>query len=156
MFLNTLDNLLNKWYKIEAKGQSSQWKELREIFIKDFEFKRKKPKLNDVVQKIKEKPINHQKSPVDASSTCDYISCTLEQKMASNIEMEETLIVGQICCLNKNHLGNHKRIQLIYKVDKQKVEKLDKSNFPSAYQETNVREKQLNESKACLLLASST
>lgn len=50
MFPNTLDDLPNKWYKLEeACGQSLQWKELRENFIKDFEFKLDESNLKDVV-----------------------------------------------------------------------------------------------------------
>jgi len=60
----TLDDLLNKWYKLEeAHVQSFQWKELRENFIKDFGFKPDELDLKDAVHKIKyfiiEKPINN-------------------------------------------------------------------------------------------------
>ena len=39
LFPSTLDDLPNKWYKMEeARGETFFWHELKEIFIKDFKF----------------------------------------------------------------------------------------------------------------------
>ena len=39
MFPNTLDDIPNKWYKIEEScGHTSNWDEIKEKFLQDFEF----------------------------------------------------------------------------------------------------------------------
>ena len=39
LFQNTLDDLLNKWYKMEeARGETFTWNELKENFLKEFKF----------------------------------------------------------------------------------------------------------------------
>ena len=55
LFPSTLDDLPNKWYKMEeARGETFQWHELRENFTKDFSFIPQNEKLVETAKKIKE------------------------------------------------------------------------------------------------------
>ena len=48
LFLSTLDDLPTKWYKMEeARGETFFWHELRENFIKDFQFTPHNEKLDE-------------------------------------------------------------------------------------------------------------
>lgn len=53
--------------------------------------------------------------------------------MASRLEMKKVPIVGQRFCLSKHHPKNYKRIQLVYKIGEQDVEKPEKLDFLLAY-----------------------
>ena len=54
LFPSTLDDLPNKWYKMEeARGKTFIWNELRENFIKDFNFIPKDKKLLEATKQIK-------------------------------------------------------------------------------------------------------
>ena len=54
LFPSTISNLPNKWYKIEeAWGETFQWHELRENFIKDFSFIPQNEKLVETTKQIK-------------------------------------------------------------------------------------------------------
>jgi hypothetical protein len=60
MFPNTLDDIPHKWYKIEeACGHTFNWNEIKENFIRDFEFIPEEAHLREATQEIKnflEKP----------------------------------------------------------------------------------------------------
>jgi len=68
--------------------------------------------------------------------------------MANHLQMEKTPINGQGFFLDKHHPKNHKKIQLVYKVDKQDIEKSDKLDFLPSYQGVKVGEQLIYESKA--------
>ena len=54
MFPSTLDDLPNKWYKMEeAWGKTVMWNELRENFIEDFSFIPEDEKLVEATKQIK-------------------------------------------------------------------------------------------------------
>jgi hypothetical protein len=54
MFPNTLDEIPNKWYKIEeACGHTINWSNIKENFIKDFEFTSEEEHLREASQQIK-------------------------------------------------------------------------------------------------------
>ena len=54
LFPSTLADLPNKWYKMEeAQGETFQWNELRENFIKDFNFIPQNEKLVEFSKQIK-------------------------------------------------------------------------------------------------------
>ena len=59
LFSTTLDDLPNKWYKLEeARGDTFTWKTLRKIFIKEFSFtpdnEKLKPSTKQFQQFIRE------------------------------------------------------------------------------------------------------
>ena len=55
MFPTTLDDLPNKWYKLEeAMGDTFTWKTLRENFIKGFSFTPDDKKLKPVAKQIQQ------------------------------------------------------------------------------------------------------
>ena len=54
LFPSTLSDLPNKWYKMEeARGETFQWHELRESFIKEFSFIPHDEKLVETTKQIK-------------------------------------------------------------------------------------------------------
>jgi hypothetical protein len=54
LFPNTLDDIPHKWYKIEeACGHTFNWNEIKENFMKDFEFIPKEALWQEVVKEIK-------------------------------------------------------------------------------------------------------
>ena len=53
LFPLTLSDLPKKWYKMEARGETFQWHELTENFIKDFSFIPQNEKLAETAKKIK-------------------------------------------------------------------------------------------------------
>jgi hypothetical protein len=60
MFANTLDDISHKRYKIEeASGHTFGWNEMKNNFLKDFEFKLEEALLHEATREIKnflEKP----------------------------------------------------------------------------------------------------
>ena len=55
LFLLTLDDLPNKWYKIEkACGDTFTWKSIKHNFIKDLSFNFEVEKLKDETKHIKD------------------------------------------------------------------------------------------------------
>ena len=53
--LSTLENLPNKWYKMEeARGEKFLWHELTKNFIKDFNFIPQNENLVETTKQIKE------------------------------------------------------------------------------------------------------
>ena len=55
LFPTMLDNLPNKWYKIEeARGDTFTWKTLKENFIKDFSFTLDNEKLKPTAKQIQQ------------------------------------------------------------------------------------------------------
>jgi hypothetical protein len=85
MFPNTLDEIPNKWYKIEeACGHTLNWSDIKENFIKDFKFILEEEHLRETTQQIKsflEKPtptIQKEKGKmtvdVGSTSTCHLVS----------------------------------------------------------------------------------
>ena len=54
LFPSTLDDLPNKWYKMEdARGETFLWNEIRENFIKDFSFIPEDTNLVETTKQIK-------------------------------------------------------------------------------------------------------
>jgi hypothetical protein len=54
MFANTLDEIPNKWYKIEEScGHTLNCSDIKENFIKDFEFTPEEEHLREASQQIK-------------------------------------------------------------------------------------------------------
>jgi len=54
MFSNTLDDILHKWYNIEeASGNTFEWNEIKNNFLKDFEFNPKEALLQEEAREIK-------------------------------------------------------------------------------------------------------
>jgi hypothetical protein len=53
MFLNTLDDIPHKWYKIEEEfGHTFDWKLIKGNFIKCFEFRLEEALLQEAVREI--------------------------------------------------------------------------------------------------------
>jgi hypothetical protein len=54
MFPSTLDEIPRKWYKIEeACDHTSNWAEIKENFVQDFEFNPVEEHLKDATHQIK-------------------------------------------------------------------------------------------------------
>jgi len=107
MFPNTLDDIPNKWYKIEeACGHTSNWAEIKENFLQDFEFNPEEEHLRDATQQIKsflENPllvVQREKTKIlvdlGSTSTCNFV--LVENKDISTawrIDMENIKWLGQ-------------------------------------------------------------
>ena len=76
MFPHTLDDLPSKWFKLEEeRGETLDWKEIRQNFISDFQFQPVNENIKEVVEEIKGF-ITQQKDTNHEESTCLSVSKT--------------------------------------------------------------------------------
>ena len=115
MFPRKLDEIPNKWYKIEeACGHTLNWFDIKEKFIEDFKFNPEDERLREASHQIKtflEKltPATQRekgKMTVDLGSTSTYNLGSTENKgikITRRIEMENISCPGQSFKWKKDH-----------------------------------------------------
>jgi hypothetical protein len=95
MFPNTMDDIPHKWYKIEeACGHTFNWYEIKENFIRDFEFIHKEAHLREATKEIKYffkklNPDEIQKRGKDkfdkvSTSTCNFVSAQSQESIMNH------------------------------------------------------------------------
>ena len=120
MFLTTLDDFPNKWYKLEeARGDTFTWKTLRENFIKDFSFipddKKLKPTAKQLQQFIGE---SSSKEVVENNLTkeCRHTSTDKIQNL-TRLQLETDHFPGKSFQLKKNHPLGKIKVKTLYKIE---------------------------------------
>ena len=118
--MTTLDDLPNKWYKIEeARGDTFTWQTLRENFIKDFSFTPDDEKLKPVAKQIQQFiGVKSSNETVENNSTkeCRHMSID-EIQHSTRLQLEIDHFPGKSLQLKKNHpLGNIK-VKTLYKIE---------------------------------------
>jgi hypothetical protein len=115
MFPSTLDEIPSKWYKIEeACGHTSNWVEIKENCVQDFEFNPEEEQLKDAAQRLKsflENPSSvvqkeKAKMSVDggSTSTCNFVLVENKEILtARRIDMENIKWPGQSFQWRKDH-----------------------------------------------------
>jgi hypothetical protein len=115
MFPSTLDEIPNKWYKIEeACGHTSNWAKNKENCVQEFEFSPIEEHLRDATQQIKrflENPLSSvhkekEKMSVNlgSTSTCNFVSKKNKEILkARRIDMENIKWPEQRFQWKKNH-----------------------------------------------------
>jgi hypothetical protein len=134
MFPSTLDEIPNKWYKIEeACGHTLNWSDIKEIFIKDLEFIPEEEHLRETTQQIKiflEKltlAIQKEKGKMEvdkgSTSSCHLVSIT------QRIDMENTTCPGQIFRRKSNHPTMKNHVNSILKISTEEKEKIEQPEY---------------------------
>jgi hypothetical protein len=108
MFPNTLDGIPHKWYKIEeACGDTFDWNEIKNNFLKDFDFIFEEALLNDATREIKN--FLEQPSPQET-----------QKKRKTKVDMGSTYTYNLISMHNSNNITSHR-------IDMEKI------SFPGQY-----------------------
>ena len=154
-----LDDLPNKWYKIEeARGDTFTWQTLRENFIKDISFTTDNQKLNLVAKQIQqfigEKSLS---KTVESNPTkeCRHMSVN-EIQHSTRLQLETDHFPGKSFQLKKNHPLGKIKVKTLYKIENEEKpteeniekEKLGEQDFPPQYSEIKDRKRELDETKA--------
>ena len=141
LFPTTLDDLPNKWYKLEeARGDTFDWQTLRENFIKDFSFipdnEKWKPAAKQLQHFIRE---NSSKRLVRNIPTKEcWHTSTDEIQHSTILQLETDYFPRKIFQLKKNHPLANIKVKTFYKIETEKIstienieeEKLGEQDFP--------------------------
>ena len=159
MFPTTLDDLPNKWYKIEeARGDTFTWETLRENFIKDFSFTHDDEKLKPIAKQIQQFiGVKSSNEMVENNPTkeCRHTS-TDEIQHSTILQLETDHFPRKSFQLKKNHpLGNIK-VKTLYKIETEEKptkenieeEKPGDQDFPPQYSKIKEGKRDLDETKA--------
>ena len=119
-FVTTLDDLPNKWYKIEeARGDTFTWQTLRENFIKDFSFTPNDEKIKPIAKQIQQfigAKSSNETVENNPTKECRHMS-TDEIQHSTKLQLEIDYFLGKSFQLKKNHsLGNIK-VKTLYKIE---------------------------------------
>jgi len=130
MFLNILDDIPHKWYKIEeASGHTFDWNKIKNNFLKDFEFNPKeilpqeetRETINFLGKTSPEKIQEKGKTKVDqtSTSTCNSVSThNIENIISLRVEMSNISFSGQRFRWKKNHPGVENFVKPVYSMTK--------------------------------------
>jgi hypothetical protein len=89
MFPSTLDEIPNKWYKIEeACGHALNWEEIKKKIVQDFEFNPEEEHLKEEAQEI----INFLENPAPAAQ---------KEKWNMNMDLGSTSTCNLVSTENK-------------------------------------------------------
>ena len=158
MFPSTLDELPNKWYKIEeARGDTFTWKTLKQNFIKYFLFLPDNENLQPTAKQIQQfLETNTSNKIVENKPTKECRQVSVEELQHSiRMQLESDHFPGKRFKLKRNHHLGKTEIKILYKIStKQKLdqdntqeENLGEQDFPTQYSEIKGK-REINESKA--------
>ena len=124
MFLTTLDDLPNKWYKLEeARGDTFTWQNLRENFIKIFSFilddEKLKPATKQLQQFIGENPSKEMVGNI-LTKECQHTS-TDEIQHSTRLQLETDYFPGKNFQLKKNHPLTNIKVKTLYKIETEEI-----------------------------------
>ena len=106
MSLTTLDDLPNKWYKLEeARGDTSTWQTLRENFIKDFSFISDDEKIKPAAKQLQQfigESLSKEVVGNIPTKECRHTS-TDEIQHSTRLQLETDYFPGKSFQLKKNH-----------------------------------------------------
>ena len=139
LFPSTLANLPNKWYKMEeARVETFLWHELRENFIKDFNFIPQNENLVETAKQIKQFIQPTENQPLQDHwqiRDCNNIK-TWSRPQSTHLQLENENTEGKIFRWKYNHVKTTKPIRTILKVtttDRQDNDRMIASNFPTTF-----------------------
>ena len=159
MFPTTLDDLPNKWYKIEeARGDTFTWQTLRENFIKDFSFTLDNEKLKHVAKQIQQfigAKSSNETVESNLTKECQHTSID-EIHHLTRIQLETNQFLGKSFQLKNNHPLGEVKVKTLYKIETEEKlneenieeEKTGEQDFPPQYSEIKEGKRELNETKA--------
>jgi hypothetical protein len=134
MFPNTLDDIPHKWYKIEeACGHTFNWNEIKENFIRDFEFIPEEAHLQEATKEIKNflektNPDEIQKrgkAKVDmgSTSTCNFVSTQSPDSITTRSNRHgKHKFSRENFQWKKSHPGVNNLVKIVYSVSKEEKE----------------------------------
>jgi len=150
MFPNTLDDPPSKWFKLEeARGETLDWKVIRQNFISNFRFQPANENIKEVVDKIKGF-ITQQKYVNRTESTCLSVSQTKKDVCSplNQLDLENDQIVGKSFRLSKtNPVTTHlvRTLLSIAKANKTQEADTNEADFPQSFTEFKEGERHLEE-----------
>jgi hypothetical protein len=150
MFPNTLDEIPNKWYKIEeACGHTLNWSDIKENFVQDFKFTPEEERLREATQQIKifleklmptmQKEKGKTTVDIGSTSTCHLISTENNKNTTTRrIDMENTSCPGQSFRWKSDHPVMQNYVKSILTINKEEKDDLEQPDFPESF--TKVKE----------------
>lgn len=159
VFPTTLDDLPNKWYKIEeARGDTFTWQTLREDFIKDLSFIPYDENWKPTARKIQQfLGTNLSDKIVEDNPTKECRQVLVEElQHSTQLQLEAGHFSGRRFHLKINYPLGKTKVKTLYKIsieqkpiqENTKEEKLGEPDFPPQYSEIKEGKQELNESKA--------
>ena len=128
LFPTTLDDLPNKWYKLEEpRGDTFTWQTLRENFIKDFSFIPDNEKLKPVAKQLQQFiGENSSKEMVENNPTkeCRHTS-TDEIQHLTRLQLETDYFPGKSFQLKKNHPLANIKVKTLYKIETKEISTIE-------------------------------
>ena len=122
----------------EARGETFLWHELRENFIKDFNFIPQNENLVETAKKIKQfiQPIENQplRDPRQIKD-CNNIK-TWSQPQSTRLQLENENTEGKSFRWKSNHIETTKPIRSILKIattDKEDIDRMTAADFPATF-----------------------
>jgi hypothetical protein len=159
MFPSTLDEIPKKWYKIEeACGHTSNWAEIKENFVQDFEFNPEEEHLKDATCQIKiflENPspaVQKEKENMSvdggSTSTCNFVLVeNKEISTAQRIDMENIKWPGQSFQWKKDHPTLQNHVKSVLSIATEHKEDQEQPDFPKIFTKIEEGEHHLDEAK---------
>lgn len=149
LFSSTLDDLPNKWYKIEeARGYTFTWKNLKENFIKDFSFNTKKYHLREPTKHNKwffhnpsTKQVDHELINQKSTTFSNQVIVDQNRRLASWLELENDNLPRKCFQWKTNHPLVEYKVKTTMKNSAKKKELSHqeegegKRDFPTSYLE---------------------
>ena len=137
----------------EARGETFLWYEIRENFIKDFNFIPQNEKLVETAKQIKEfiqptenKPLKDNRQ----TRNCNNIQ-TMTTPQSTRLQLENENTEGKSFRWKSNHVETTKPIRTILKVettDKEETDRMSATDFPATFSQFKEGSRPINESKA--------
>ena len=122
----------------EARGETFLWHELREIFIKDFNFIPQNENLVETAKQIKEFIQSTENKPLQdhrQTRKCNKIQTQLKPQ-STRLQLENENTEGKSFRWKSNHVETTKPICTILKVettDKQDTDRMTAFEFPATF-----------------------
>jgi len=150
MFLNMLEDLPSKWFKLEeTRGETLDWNQVGYNFISDFQFQPTNKSMKEVVKEIKEF-ITEQKDTSRPELTCNTVS-KISKKVCqplNRLTLDNDKIVGKCFRLSKNHPVAAQPVRTLFtiaKADENQGVEVKEEDIPKLFTELKEGERYLEE-----------
>ena len=137
----------------EARGETFLWHELKENFIKDFNFEPQNENLVETAKQIKAfVQLTENKTLKDNQPTINYNNIqtgTIPQ--STRLQMENENSKGKSFRWKSNHAETTKPIPTVLKVeivDKEDIDRMTTSDFPTTFSQFKEGSRLINEKKS--------